>query len=324
MMSNNDKPNFNLNSPSELIEKQIKEKKQNLTEMAHYVTQQNGTEPPFQNDYWDHGEAGIYVDVVSGEPLFASVDKFDSGTGWPSFSKALELDHIKELQDPSLGHVRTEVRSRVSDSHLGHVFPDGPTSSGLRYCINSAALTFIPVSELKKLGYGRYLRLFYDIAVLAGGCFWGMQELVQSLPGIITTRVGYTGGKMSAPTYDDIKTGQTGHAESLEVVFDSAQISYHDLLIFFFKIHDPTTLNQQGNDRGTQYRSAIFYQNLEQKEVAEAVMKRVIQSGYYGSHLVTEVTAAKPFYEAEPEHQNYLARFPNGYNCHYLRQDTSF
>tara|TARA_B100001113_G_scaffold303020_1_gene262729 strand:- start:16 stop:990 length:975 start_codon:yes stop_codon:yes gene_type:complete len=324
MMSNNDKPNFNLNSPLELIEKRIKEKKQNLTEMAHYVTQQNGTEPPFQNDYWDHGEAGIYVDVVSGEPLFASVDKFDSGTGWPSFSQALELDHIIEVQDESLGYLRTEVRSRIADSHLGHVFPDGPTSSGLRYCINSAALTFIPVSELKKLGYGPYLRLFYDIAVLAGGCFWGIQELVQSLPGIITTRVGYTGGKMSAPTYDDIKTGQTGHAEALEVVFDSAQISYDDLLIFFFKIHDPTTLNQQGNDRGTQYRSAIFYQNLQQKEVAEAVIKRVIQSGYYGSHLVTEVTESKPFYEAEPEHQNYLERFPNGYNCHYLRQDTSF
>lgn len=134
--------------------------KKRLTEMQYHVTQENGTEPPFKNEYWDEKREGIYVDIVSGKPLFTSLDKYDSGCGWPSFTRPLERELLEEKSDRSHGMARTEVRSRASDSHLGHVFPDGPKPTGLRYCINSASLRFIPKEKLAEEGYGRYLQLF--------------------------------------------------------------------------------------------------------------------------------------------------------------------
>jgi peptide methionine sulfoxide reductase msrA/msrB len=136
------------------------ELRQRLTPQQFKVARQDGTEPAFRNEYWDHHAAGIYVDVVSGEPLFSSRDKFDSGTGWPSFTRPIEPGNVVERQDRSFFTVRTEVRSRLADSHLGHVFPDGPPPTGVRYCMNSAALRFVPVSELEQQGYGRYRNLF--------------------------------------------------------------------------------------------------------------------------------------------------------------------
>ena len=138
------------------------ELRKKLTPMQYRVTCQNGTEPPFQNEYWNNHRAGIYVDVISGEPLFSSLDKFDSGTGWPSFTKPLSGDHVVEKSDRTLWMTRTEVRSRKSDAHLGHVFDDGPQPTGMRYCMNSASLRFIPVEKLQEEGYGQYLSLFSE------------------------------------------------------------------------------------------------------------------------------------------------------------------
>src|ERR1043165_4551460 len=185
-----------------------------LTPMQHEVTQCGGTEPPFRNEFWNHHEAGIYVDVVSGEALFASTDKFDSGTGWPSFVRPLEPDNVTEHSDPTYGMRRVEVRSAHADSHLGHVFDDGPGPTGLRYCINSASLRFIPVDRLEAEGFGQYLPLFGK-QPLAGGCFWGREEILRQIPGVLSTRVGYTGGTFDQPDYEHVHHGDTGHAETV-------------------------------------------------------------------------------------------------------------
>ncbi|MHC4042873.1 peptide-methionine (S)-S-oxide reductase MsrA [Bradyrhizobium sp. 23AC] len=152
-------------------------------------------------------------------------------------------------------------------------------------------------------------------AVLAGGCFWGMQQLLRRLPGVVSTRVGYSGGDVKNATYRDHGT----HAEALEIVFDPSQTSFRELLKFFFQIHDPTTLNRQGNDRGTSYRSAIFYTTEEQRRVAEDTIADVEASGLWPGKVVTEISPAGEFWEAEPEHQDYLERYPNGYTCHFVR-----
>ena len=152
-------------------------------------------------------------------------------------------------------------------------------------------------------------------AILAGGCFWGMEDLFRKQPGVVSTRVGYTGGDVPDATYRD----HAGHAEAIEIVFDPELTSYRELLGFFFQIHDPTTLNRQGNDIGTSYRSAIFYLDEEQRRVAEDTIADVEASDLWPGKVVTEVTPAGPFWEAEPEHQDYLQRIPNGYNCHFPR-----
>jgi peptide-methionine (S)-S-oxide reductase len=156
-------------------------------------------------------------------------------------------------------------------------------------------------------------------AVLAGGCFWGMQDLLRRRPGVISTRVGYTGGNVPNATYRN----HEGHAEAIEIIFDPQKLSYRKLLEFFFQIHDPTTKNRQGNDTGTSYRSAIFYTTEEQKRIAQETITDVDASGLWPGKVVTEIRPAAEFWEAEPEHQDYLERVPNGYTCHYVRPDWS-
>jgi peptide methionine sulfoxide reductase msrA/msrB len=336
------------------------ELRKQLTPLQFEVTQHDATEPPFRNTFWDNHEAGLYVDVTTGEPLFSSTDKFDSGTGWPSFTRPVEPARVNEHKDGSHGMVRVEVRSKAGNAHLGHVFDDGPRPSGLRYCINSASLRFIPVAKLEAEGYAAYLPLFgassaksssadagqanscnvpsarlqldtprtgpvgcqttLETAILAGGCFWGMEDILRKVDGVLETEVGYTGGGTKDPRYDEVKHGKTGHAESIRVVFDPKKLSYADLLEkWFFKMHDPTTPNRQGNDVGTQYRSAIFATTPEQKATALAVKQRVEASKKWKRPIVTEVVDAGAFTPAEEYHQDYLEKHPGGYTCHFMR-----
>jgi methionine-S-sulfoxide reductase len=158
-----------------------------------------------------------------------------------------------------------------------------------------------------------------ETATLAGGCFWGMEEIIRALPGVTQTTVGYTGGTLAHATYKDVKTGQTNHTEAVEIVFEPAKLSYEDLLRWFFRMHDPTTLNRQGNDVGTQYRSAIFYHSEAQKASAEKIRAETEASGKWKRPIVTEITPASEFWKAEDYHQKYLVKNPGGYTCHFLR-----
>jgi peptide methionine sulfoxide reductase msrA/msrB len=289
----------------------VKELASRLDTESRRVTQEADTERPFCGLFHDHHDSGIYVCKVCGLPLFESRRKYDSGTGWPSFTTPVDPTHIAEREDRSHGMTRIETRCARCGAHLGHVFEDGPPPTGQRYCLNSLALEF--------LGEGSVLPeasqpVRARDAWFAGGCFWGVEDAFARLPGVMNAESGYAGGSLPEPTYDQVRTGRTSHAETVHVVYDPARLDYEELIRIFFQIHDPTTLHRQGPDVGTQYRSAIFTADEEQERMAWRVLRELQTEGAWRGHpFVTEIVPFQRFYRAEDYHQDYHAR--HGGSC---------
>jgi peptide methionine sulfoxide reductase msrA/msrB len=301
------------------IKKSDKECKRSLTVEQGMVTRPYETEPPFSGKFNNHFKKGTYVCAACKIPLFRWDAKYDHGTGWPSFTSPLRDDSIEYLEDRSFFMKRIEVRCAACGAHLGHVFDDGPAPSFEHYCINSASLDFIPGEKDAEERTGPAASVNPsetrnasasgpETAIFAAGCFWGVEYKFHEIKGVKDTEVGYTGGKIENPDYRQVCTDRTGHAEAVRVTFDPLIVSYEDLVRFFFAIHDPTQVNRQGPDVGTQYRSMIFTADTAQKETAQKVMEELRASGRFEKPIATGIVPASKFTRAEETHQRYYEK----------------
>ncbi len=269
-----------------------------LTPEEEKVIVYKGTERPFTGKYYNFSKKGIYLCKRCNALLYQSEDKFDSHCGWPSFDDEIP-DAIQRIPDKD--GMRTEIVCAQCGAHLGHVFlNEGFTNKNTRHCVNSISLNFIPSENI-------------EIAIFAGGCFWGVEYHFQKVKGVLSTEVGYTGGAVDNPTYQEVCSGQTKHAEAVKVTFDNDQIDYETLAKLFFEIHDPTQVNSQGPDVGDQYRSNIFYTNEKQKEIAEKLVRILLNKNY---KVATIISQFSKFYKAEKYHQKYYEKKGNFPYCH--------
>jgi peptide methionine sulfoxide reductase msrA/msrB len=275
-----------------------------LSPEAFDVMRRKATERPFSSALCSRFEPGLYACAGCAEPLFDAGRKFDSGTGWPSFSQPVSDAAIGYVSDESHGSQRIEVVCNVCQSHLGHVFPDGPAPAGLRYCINALALQRVEAAQAA----GRI-----EQAVFGGGCFWCTEALFARVPGVLRVVSGYAGGQLADPGYDQVCSGRTGHAEVVQIHFDPSRVGYADLLAVHLASHDPTTLNRQGADCGTQYRSIVLTASAAQAAQANDVLAAMATA--FDAPIVTEIRPLEVFYPAEADHQDYYRRNAGGRYC---------
>lgn len=276
-----------------------------LTPEEERVIVHKGTERPFTGEYYQHKAKGTYHCKRCDAPLYRSDDKFESGCGWPSFDDEIE-GAVKRVADAD-GR-RTEIVCANCKGHLGHVFlGEGFTDKDTRHCVNSISMIFKSDSAMQTT----------DTAIFAGGCFWGVEHHFLNKPGVISTTVGYIGGQKDHPTYEEVCTGRTGHAEAMQVVFDPNTVSYRELAMLFFEIHDFTQVNGQGPDIGEQYRSEVFYLDENQKKNIEELFNILKEKGY---KVATKLTPASRFWDAENYHQEYYSRKGSKPYCHAYRK----
>jgi len=263
-----------------------------LTDAEKRIIIDKGTEEPFTGKYWNHFKRGTYICRQCGAPLYVSVSKFESDCGWPSFDD--EISGAVKRQPDADGR-RTEIICTACGAHLGHVFlGESLTKKNTRHCVNSASIVFVAEKAHPT-----------EKAIFAAGCFWGVEHRFEQVAGVLSVHSGYTGGTAANPTYEQVCTGATGHAEAVEVVFDPAKVTYGQLVRLFFQMHDPTQLNRQGPDVGAQYRSAIFYLNEGQKRTAEKLIGELRKGG---RDVVTQLVADPTFWDAEEYHQDYIRK----------------
>jgi peptide methionine sulfoxide reductase msrA/msrB len=295
-----------------LAKEKAEELAKKLGPEGYEVTRHAATERAFCGALTDLEKEGFYACAVCGLPVYKSGAKFHSGSGWPSFFQPFDPDHVKELRDESHGMERVEIRCARCDSHLGHVFDDGPKPTGLRYCMNSIALKFYGKDDPLP---AESQPVKTETAYFAGGCFWGVEHWFQKGPGVVDAVSGYMQGHVDHPTYEQVCTDTTGHAETVKVVFDPARISYERLLQAFFVMHDPTQADGQGPDLGEQYRSGIWTTSAAQQKSAEQfIAKLTAEKKFGGRKIVTKVEPARTFWEAEEYHQDYVEK--TGRACH--------